>query len=93
MRKPNLCIALMIILVVSYCNCSTAIRIHAAESVNFNLEESAHSRMSISSRYIVASWVSKIKSRKLVKDNSHKVPSGPNPIGNWHPPLASSSRP
>ncbi|KAL9418839.1 hypothetical protein AB3S75_036738 [Citrus x aurantiifolia] len=82
--KNKACVSLFLaFLVVSSCSFAAAITIQAAESVDFKLE-TGKSRMSSASRYILATWVNKIKSRRLAKVAVHKVPSGPNPIGNWH---------
>ncbi|PON88692.1 hypothetical protein TorRG33x02_153980 [Trema orientale] len=61
---------------------SNAFMIHAAKSVTLN-GANTPARKSLALRQMLATLVN---SRKLVKENTHKVPSGPNPIGNRHPP-------
>ncbi|GMN57238.1 hypothetical protein TIFTF001_026349 [Ficus carica] len=61
---------------------STAFAIRAAESVKLNIEH-VPERKTLAIRQMLSAWV---ESRKIGKESIHKVPSGPNPIGNGHPP-------
>ncbi|KAL5734744.1 hypothetical protein ACOSP7_032605 [Xanthoceras sorbifolium] len=81
----------VLLLTASVCNYSTAIRIQAAQSGKLYIAQSVDVKIETSSvrRYILATWVRKLKINTGRSDNTdsiHKVPSGPNPIGNWHPP-------
>ncbi|KAJ0046523.1 hypothetical protein Pint_06266 [Pistacia integerrima] len=90
MKNEAYILFIVLSLIASHCSSSTDIGIQAAKSgQQFIIDlmvEPAKPRMSTASRDLLGTWVSKIKLRKQVTDSIHKVPSGPNPIGNVHPP-------
>ncbi|XP_031267677.1 CLAVATA3/ESR (CLE)-related protein 46-like [Pistacia vera] len=82
MKNEAYILFIVLSLIASHCSSSTDIGIQAAKSVDLMVEP-AKPRMSTASRDLLGTW---IKLRKQVTDSIHKVPSGPNPIGNVHPP-------
>ncbi|KAF3965590.1 hypothetical protein CMV_010228 [Castanea mollissima] len=81
-KQIQISLFLALILIASQCYHSTAMRMHTAESVDFNLK-SAQARKSSATEFKSFTWS---KSGIHVRENVKKVPSGPNPIGNKHPP-------
>ncbi|XP_059458483.1 CLAVATA3/ESR (CLE)-related protein 46-like [Corylus avellana] len=84
-KEIQIYLLLAFILTTSQCYYSTAMRnIHSAESVGFKLKP-AQARESSAAGHMSATWINKsgIQDQKT----AHKVPSGPSPIGNRHPPI------
>ncbi|XP_062154074.1 CLAVATA3/ESR (CLE)-related protein 46-like [Alnus glutinosa] len=86
-KEIQIYIFLAFILIASQCCYSTAMRnIHTAESVGFFKLKPSQARESSAAGYMSAPWINKsgMKDQKA----AHKVPSGPSPIGNRHPPIS-----
>ncbi|CBI31692.3 unnamed protein product, partial [Vitis vinifera] len=83
MKKKQILAHLILafLLTASQCYYTTAIMLRAMEPVASNTGP-AQQRTGSATRYMFATW----KFGQQIRGNIHKVPSGPNPIGNRHPP-------
>ncbi|XP_050387007.1 uncharacterized protein LOC126803262 isoform X2 [Argentina anserina] len=76
----------ILLLIASLPSHSTAPLAIDVESAELDLQVAPTGKSMMATKHILATW---LNSRKLVAlKNVHKVPSGPNPMGNQHsPPL------